>query len=152
MAGALLGELSAMRADSEKRRAERREEQLKRATETADVELVKLQAAQNRFTLEQTTENVRRRLVPLGIEEAKLKEVLPTCAQHVRARSDALIELLQRVSSGQHVTRAEAEQTLAPLSKNLEGQLSALDPLTRKAVVTELSKMVRLPILAFARE
>jgi hypothetical protein len=151
LAATLLAELDAAKARAEQGRAEFRQEQAKQAADKADVELVKLQTAQDRITPEETQKNVRRRLAPLGLDNATLTEVAPPCAQYLRARVDALIELLQRVSSGQHVTRAEAEAKLEPLARDLEAQLGQLDPLTRKAVVTEVSNMARLPVLAFPR-
>ena len=122
---------------------QRRDDKIK---ESSEVELVKLRNLQNTLTLDQTKENVARRLKRLGLNDADVTTVSAVGAPYIRERSDALIKILERTSTGTKVSKGEVEAQLKPLDDRMASAIpTTLDPVTRSAIATELRSMVIVP-------
>jgi hypothetical protein len=138
-AQAMKDQIDATRAKIDQRRDDK-------VKESAEVELVKLRNLQQTITPEKTKENVARHLARLGLSEADVATVSGVGAQYIRERSEALIKILERASTGTKVNKAEIEEQLRPLDERLSSSLpKTLDDVTRRAIVTDLRSMVVVP-------
>lgn len=146
LAQGFLEEAKKMKEQMESRRADREVRETERNKTGAEVELVKLRSVQNTLTLDQTKANVVRRLKRLGLSEPDLATVGELGAPYIRQRSDQMIKILEKVSSGTKVSGAEIQEQLRPSEESFARSLpSNLDETTRHAIATELKSMVDVP-------
>jgi len=138
--------IDGMREKAEQQRKDFEERRAPRPRSSAEGDLVKLRNTQASISPEETKVNVSRRLKAFGLSEQVIDAAAQVGAPYVRQRADVIVEALERASTGAPVTRAELEEDLRPLDEQLAAGLpSQLDDLTRRAIVTELGSMVRVP-------
>jgi multidrug efflux pump subunit AcrA (membrane-fusion protein) len=122
--------------------------QAERNKANAEVELVRMRNLQSSTTVEQSQENVTRRLKRLGLPDTELPRLAELGAPYLRQRTDVVIRLLEKAAAGTPLAPSEVDQQLKPLDEALARALpTTLDELTRRAVANELGGMVRLPFV-----
>ena len=140
-----------MKEQLEASRAKREERDDVRIKTKSEVELVKLRNFQRILSLDDTRENVARRMKRLGLGASDVTAVSTVGAPYIRERSALMIQILERVSSGAKVSRKEIDAELRPIDDRMVASLpSGLDASTRGAIATELRSMVDVPY--FLRE